>query len=118
MFSRMDDVLDVRLCDESFALGSISSMNIVLFPGQSTIRQIYPATDSNRYSRFRCAWPVCCASTPRRSIDETDVQSGYNTRSGECDAAEAHCHDRCELRPGVGVILNHDLQAERRVMEK
>ncbi len=46
------------------------------------------------------------------------MQSRYDARSSEREAAQAHRRDPCKLRPGVNVVFDHDLQPERGMMKQ
>lgn len=56
--------------------------------------------------------------TTVRSTDESYMQGRYDTSDSERKASQSHRDNRRELGCGVYVILNHDLQAQRRVMEQ
>jgi hypothetical protein len=54
---------------------------------------------------------------PFLSTAEGDTERSHDTRGRKCEAGKTHSDHRCELDPGVYIILDHDLQSKRGVME-
>jgi hypothetical protein len=62
-------------------------------------------------------WTFFFEDASSLSAAERDAKGGHDARSGEREAAKTHRDDGSEFGPGVDVILDHDLQAERSVIE-
>ena len=90
-----------------------------------------PAVSSSDASTLQSASAFTIASALSASLDtflfegpssllaaERHAKGGHDARSGERETAKTHRDDGGELGSGVDVILDHDLQAERSVMEQ
>ena len=81
---------------------------------------IFHAAVSSNAAVICCASFVAsfCARAPSLSAAKGDAQGGHDSCGGECEAAKAHRYQRCKFSPGVDVILDHDLQPKRGVIEE
>jgi hypothetical protein len=68
-----------------------------------------------RRASFVARFSVCASSL---STSESNAQRGRSARGRERETAKTRRDQRRKLDPGVHVVLDHDLQAMRRVIEE